>query len=321
MRHSVRGARRRGCRARCRDRDSDAARRPAFDDLVQVGRVGKRPQRSGHWPSPAAAPAAEHRPQRRAELHAADPDARPLERDRAPMRIFELHREVTAVEAEADVFAQVPLGLRRADAQGRRQRRRADGQQPDARRTRSSRRCSRGAVGLRLDVEVDQRAAIAPQSDQRLGDARDVRRDRPPRLRVGAGHPGLVGQRRGRDAAVDALGQQPAQDLDQVERVADPRRIAPVRRVDVRLDRRAVKGAVRKAVDDRDVQPLAIEELAELGEPVAFEQLARLARREAQPEAERRRRREPRLQRRRVVPRGSRRPRPSRRPGGCWCSR
>jgi hypothetical protein len=88
------------------------------------------------------------------------------------------------------------------------------------------------------------------------------------------------------------------QDLDQIERVRDARVVAPVRRVDVRLDRRAVKRAVGKAVDDRDVQAFTIEERSERPQVVAREELAGLTRRQPKPESERLGRREPRLERR-----------------------
>ena len=48
-----------------------------------------------------------------------------------------------------------------------------------------------------------------------------------------------------------------------------------------------MKGAVREPVDERDVQPLAIEERPELGEPIALEQLTGVAGGEPQSEAER----------------------------------
>ena len=104
---------------------------------------------------------------------------------------------------------------------------------------------------------------------------------------VGRSHPRLVGKRCGRHAAVDGLGHERLQDANQVERVGHPRGIAPVGRVDAGLHRRAVERPVWKAVDHGDVQPLVVEQLAELGQVGAGEEPGRIACRQPQPDAER----------------------------------
>ena len=64
---------------------------------------------------------------------------------------------------------------------------------------------------------------------------------------------------------------------NQVQRVLHACVVAPVGRIDVGLDRSAVKGAVRKAVDDGDVETFAVEKRPEVGEMTAVQQRARFA--------------------------------------------
>ena len=196
-----------------------------------------------------------------------------IERD---IRVFEFNGEMTAIETDADVLADGVTRRGHADAQPGRQPVGAVLEQPSLEELDRLGGVFEQAVGFRFDVQMQQLAALTANAHERFGDPRDVRGDRRPILLAGAGHPGLVRQRRGGDAAVHVIRHEPPQDLDEVQGVLHPRVVAPVRGVDVRLDRRAVKGAVRKAVDDCDVETLAVEKRLEVGETVAVQQLARL---------------------------------------------
>ena len=270
-----------------------------FDDLVQVCRISEWTQLGGDATLPDER-RSESAHARRAQLHAPDLDARgpqPLERRRG---ILVLDGEVTAVEADPDVVLKMAPRIVGADPKLCGEDQRADREQPLLEERDRLVRVLENAVRLWLDVEVDEGAVLAPDAHERVGDADDVPCHRLPRLDSSAGHPGLVRQWRGRDAAIEPYGQQRPQDLDQIERVVDPGVVPPVGRVDVGLDWSAVKRSVREAVDDGDIQTLAIEVRAKLAQPVALEQFARLARREPQPHAKWLGRREARLERRRV---------------------
>ena len=292
-----------------------------FDHLMEVGRVGERAQ-----------PARDRRRvlfvirkidvQGRAQLHASDSNTcslQPLQRRR---RVLVLDREVAAVEAEPDVLLQVSSRLVWTDTKRRGEHRGSDGEQPLLEERDRLIGILEDAIGLGLDVEVDERAVFAPDAHQRLGHAHDAVASSPPRPQ--RRHPAIHALYE--SGAVETppstpLGQERLQNSDQVERVVDPGIVTPVGRVDVGLDRRAVERSVGEAVDDGDVQPFAIEERAKLAQPIALEQLARLARRQPQPDAKRRDWREARLERRRVPAQVRVAPPPSRRRRGCSCSR
>ena len=203
--------------------------------------------------------------ERRTELNAADLDPGGAEAIERLRRAFELHREVAAVEAHPDVLEQRVAGVvctRRTE--GAREQRRADRQQAPLEEVERFVGVLDGAVGLGLDIEVNDRAVLLPDPDERRRDLHHMTDDRLPRSSVGRRHPWLVGHRRGRHSAVEPGRQQRRQDPDQIERVGDPRRIAPVGSVDAGLDRRAMKRPVGESIDDRDVEPLGVEEGAEL---------------------------------------------------------
>ena len=136
--------------------------------------------------------------------------------------------------------------------------------------------------------------------DERGGDTRDVQRHHAHRVGACRSHPRLVGERSGRDATVHAAGQQPREDLYEISRVLDPRVVLPVGSVHVGLDGRVVERAVRKAVDQSDVQTGRLEVGVQLVEVFAGEQLARLLRGEPQAQPERSGGREPAFERRSV---------------------
>ena len=128
----------------------------------------------------------------------------------------------------------------------------------------------------------------------------------------------------GADAALDVgrrSGSSCGEQVGELIRVAQPLRVAPVRQVDVFLDARAVKGAVREAVQREDIEPLAREEVLELGERGRLGQFgARPGPTAAGRCRTRRRAAGDRVPRRRGD-RNWRAPRPRTLPGGCCCSR
>ena len=171
-----------------------------------------------------------------AELHSPDLDPRAAaSRSSAAAGVFELDREVAAVEADLHVLEK--RALRRSTRRPRMcgEQRSAERQQPPFEEVERFAGVLDRAIGLRLDVEVDEGARLLARRDQRSGDARDVAGHDLPSRRLGRSHPGLVGERGGGDPAVDAGWQQRREDADQVERVADARRVAPVRCVDAAL--------------------------------------------------------------------------------------
>ena len=204
--------------------------------------------------------------------------------------VFVLDGEVAAVEAHPHVIAKLRFRLAGAAAQELGQPRRAVGQEAPLEELDQLVARFDQAVGLGLDVQVHERAGLPPQLHQRFRDADDVADEPVPGGVRRVGHPRLVRQRGRGDAAVEIGRHQASQDLEQVERISHPLVVAPVRRVDGGLDGRAVEGAVREPVDERDVEPLAIEERAKLLESIALEQLTGVARGEPQAEAERGRR-------------------------------
>ena len=148
----------------------------------------------------------------RAELHAADPDAGRVRTDRAPRRVLELDREVAAVEADADVLEQE--SPRRGFADSERRARAAappDRQQPPLEELDGFVRVLDRAVRLGLDVEMDHRAGGPASTRDSASATRTTLRVIVSQLVVvGRRHPRLVGERRRRDAAVDAGRQQSA---------------------------------------------------------------------------------------------------------------
>ena len=213
-------------------------------------------------------------------------------------RILVLDRAMTAVEADPDVIPQEPAGLLRAQVQSPRQIRGADRIQPALEEGDGLVGGLEHTVRLGLEGEMQEAARLPVNPDEPLGDADDIRGHPLPVLASGPDHPRLVRQRHGRDAALDALRQEPGENRGEVERVGHTRIRPPVRRVHRRLHRFAVEGSVGKPVEDGDVQALCGEEGVERVEPSRLQELPRLARAQAQPEAERRLGRQPRLQRR-----------------------
>ncbi len=130
------------------------------------------------------------------------------------------------------------------------------------------------AVRFGFDVQMDEDVVARSDVDERLSDLHDIPSHRFPHARSCRGHPRFVGEGCRGHAAVHACRQELRENLNEVQRVLHARGIAPVGRVDVGLHRRAVKRAERKAVDDCNVQPFAIEKRPELGQPIAGEQLA-----------------------------------------------
>ena len=130
---------------------------------------------------------------------------------------------------------------------------------------------------------MDQGAALLPQPGQGLRDADDVPGEG---ATIAIRYPRLVRQGRSRDAAIQSVWQQPRQDGDQVERVADALLVAPVGCVDIGFDRGAMERPMRKSVDQCDIQSALVEKATELVEPIVLEQLARVARGQAEPDAE-----------------------------------
>ena len=259
--------------------------------------------------------------ERRAQLHASDTDTGALQLAQCRGGILVLDGEVAAVETELHVLLQLALSLIGIDAERRRQHPGSRVEQPVAKERHRLRRVLENAIRLRLDVEMDDLAVLAPDFYERLDDAHDVARDCFPCRRIRDIHPRFVGERRRRDAAVHSCGHERLEDANQIEGVLDPRIVAPVRRVDARLDRRAVEVAVGEAIDHGDVQAVVIQEFPELQQPVAAQQLPRLARRESQTNTERRVGREARFERRRVPVEDWRARPPSRRRRGCSCSK
>ena len=175
------------------------------------------------------------------------------------------------------------------DAESRGELSGAEREQPVARRSDASRRWfSMKQSGSGSMSRWMKTPALVAEPHERRGDvARRSRAIVSPIVLRPVADPRLVRQRHGRHAAVEAVGQERREDVDQVGRVAHARRVAPVRRVDVRLDDGAVERAVREAVDDRDVQPVVVEERAEAARGCPSSELAGVARRQAQADAER----------------------------------
>ena len=80
--------------------------------------------------------------------------------------------------------------------------------------------------------------------------------------------PGFVGKRACRDAALHPSREESGQDLDQTQGVVDALVVAPVGSVDVLLDGLVVERAIGEAIAGEDVEPLLVEERAELGETI-----------------------------------------------------
>ena len=245
---------------------------------MQVGGLDKRPQPRGDIRGRRGIRGSRHS-QGRAELHAADAYAGRFESDRARHRGLRIPRRNDSNRNRRGCAR----GRRRAPRSALMPSRAASQSAPcwNSQRSKNSivsvvfssrqsgsgsmSRCSNWPLSRRMRTSVSATRAmlvvIVAQSCSRA-----------------SGHPGLVRERRGGDAAIDVIRHEPPQNLDQVQRVLHPRVVAPVRRVDVRLYRRAVKGAVRKAVDDGDVETFAVEKRSEVGETVAVQQLARFSR-------------------------------------------
>ncbi len=248
---------------------------PFRDHLMQVGGLDKRPQARGDIGGRCRIRWSRHF-QGGAELHAADAYAGRFEASERHVRVFEFNGEMTAIETDADVLADGVTRRGHADAKPGRQPFRAVLEQPAFEELDRLGGVFEQAVRFRFDVQMQHLAALTADAHERFGDPRDVRGDRCPILLAGVGHPRLVRQRRRGDAAVHVVRHEPPKDLDEVQGVLHPRLVAPVRRIDVRLYRRAVKGAVGKAIDDGDVEALAVEKRPEAGETVALQELTRL---------------------------------------------
>ena len=105
--------------------------------------------------------------QRRAQLHSSDLDScgpQPLERR---CRILVLDGEVAAVEAEPDVILEVAPRLVRIDAERRREHQGANREQPLLEEHDRLLGVLEDAVGLGLDVEMDEGSMLAPDSHER----------------------------------------------------------------------------------------------------------------------------------------------------------
>src|SRR4029078_5446527 len=144
-----------------------------FDDLVQVSRIGKA-AKAFHDPGALGLVAWKHDFDGRAELHAADLDLRrshPLE---GGDRLLVFDGEMAAVNADSDMLAKVfPGGLDRAPQRCRQQR------------TSILHECAveeaeelvarfDQAIRFRLDVEMNQCAALLPGSRQRFRDPNNI---------------------------------------------------------------------------------------------------------------------------------------------------
>ena len=234
----------------------------ALDDLVQIGGLGERMKPRGDRHALGRLPGQRHG-QGRAELHAADADARrakPRERGRG---ILVFDGAVAAVEAELDVILQTGLRLPDVDAEPAREIPRPVPPERSLEERDGLIGGFEDAVGLRLDGHVNDAAGFPANLHQALGHRDEVERELPAIVGRRAAHPGLVGQRHRGDAAFDAVRQQAREDRREVERVGHARLGAPVRRVHVGLDRLAVKGSVRKPVDDGDIEPAGVEKAIE----------------------------------------------------------
>ena len=219
----------------------------------------------------------------------------------APAASSVLDREMAAVEADLDMFEKPLAGLVFSDPQRGSEERRAGRQQSLREERQRFVGVFQRAIGFGLDVEVDRSSIGLLDTDQGLGDADDVSRDRIPRRPIVDCHPRLVRERSRRDAAFSTVRQQAAQNLDQILGVTNARSIAPVRRVHLGLDDGAVKGTVRESVDERHVQPVLVEKAAERLQSVSLQQLSRFPRGEAKTQTERCRGREPGFELRGVV--------------------
>jgi hypothetical protein len=225
-------------------------------------------------------------------LYAADLNAGPVQTVQRFGGVLVLDGEVAAVEADAHVIVQVLAGRLHTASHRCRKDRSARGEQPLLEKGDQLTARFNQAVGLRLDVEMNEFPRLPPQLHQCNRNAHDIADEHVPGFRGGFLHPWLVRQWHGRHAAVDAARQQTPEDLDQVQCVTDPRLVSPVRRVHVRLDDGAVERAVGEPVDERDVQACRVEEGAELAEMVSLQQFARIPRGEPKSNSERSRRRE-----------------------------
>ena len=267
---------------------------------MQIGRIGE-------WPKPCgdvlAAPGVVGKVdlERRAQLHAPDADPGALQLAQCRGGILVLDSEVAAVETELHVLLQLALGFDRYRQPSAVASIRAPASNSQSRKNVtvsavfSRTQSGSGSMSRWMTVPCSRRTFTSASTTRTT-----LRRDRFPCGRIRDIHPGFVGERRRRDAAVHSCGQERLEDPNQIERVLDPRIVAPVWRVDARLDRRAVEVAVREAIDHGDVQAVVIQEFPELLQPVAAQQLPRLARRESQTNTERRVGREARFERRRV---------------------
>jgi hypothetical protein len=233
---------------------------------------------------------------RGAELESPDADARGAKAIERLYRIFELDGAMAAVEAHTNVISEtgVRVGFRQTGSRSKKAR----AGRPELPRKEIN--CLEAglerAVRFRFDVEVNPPACLVLDAYKPLDDTNEIRRHHLPIAGAGCRQPCLVGQRRRRDSAVDVVRHQRFKNGDEIERVGDAGIRTPVGGVHVGLHRLAVKGPVRKAVDEGDIQTFSIEERSKLSELRAFEEFPRIARTEPQTKSERLDSRQPPLQ-------------------------
>ena len=129
------------------------------------------------------------------------------------------------------------------------------------------------AVGLGFQVQVDEPTGPFPDFQEPVGQDRQVPGDAAQALFIRRGQPGFVGERRGGDTPFQAGRQELLQDLDEPERIIQPRRLPPIRGKDLVLHPGAVKGAVGEAVQGENIEVVGRQKVLEGREAVTGEQL------------------------------------------------
>src|SRR5262245_1673577 len=139
------------------------------DDLMKIRRVGE-------WPEPLHDGCAVSRTRRhvdvkrRAQLDASDADSRLCDRSQRSFRILVFNGEMTAVEADPDVLGQQATGFVRVDVEHRTELDGAVGEQATVEERQGLIGCFNHAIGLWLDIEMDEDAAAVAKAHERRRD-------------------------------------------------------------------------------------------------------------------------------------------------------
>ena len=237
------------------------------------------------------------RVERGAELHFGNADACAAVGAPGIHEVLELQRDVTRIEAHAEMAAHGLLSLGRIAAEDALEFLRAGAQEVFVKKRNRLRRRFEKAIWLGLKAEVDFLAGFIAHGGEVGDDGGEIPRHH--FLVIVRLDPRLKRTRHGADTAIDRGRQKVREDVRELHRVIAPLGRPPVGRVHVFFHRALMKTAIRKAVDRKWVELVLGKELARfVDERGVADQLRRGVMRKPQAEAEPLIRRDERLHRR-----------------------